>query len=197
MKTTITMQVKGFLDKEVTKTNEEGVEITENYTQLQTTFFNDKDKYEKATLKLNKLLTEDEKKELFNKVVTTNTESGLSVYGDVKSPIYATNKYEIVKGSKVEFEANTSLVGRVMNMIDKPMSENAKATENVVVLQVETKEGWNIRTIDIKIKGASLKDIKIEEDKEVLISNIKVFKWEIDGNKGTSYSTSILPTVAK
>lgn len=175
------MEVKGLEDR--VKINKETNTET-HYTQLQT-FEMKNDKLIKHTLKLNKQLSEKEKKDLINNVIVVNEQDNLNEYQiDDFTKTYSCDNYKIIKE-----DLETSFV------IEREISfkvDNIQEKDGVYLFQTLEQIDYSIKLFDVKVKEQTINP-KDFIGKNVIFTGINESKF----NGKTYYSTKSVPSIVK
>ena len=175
------MEVKGLEDR--VKTNKETNKET-HYTQLQT-FEMKNDKLIKHTLKLNKQLSDKEKKELIDNVIVINQQDNLNEYQiDDFTKTYSCDNYKI---TNEELETPFMVEKEISFKVDNILEKNSD-----YIFQALEKIDYSIKIFDVKVKGQILNP-KDFIGKNVLFKGIRETKF----NGKTYNSTETAPIIAK
>lgn len=175
------MEVKGLEDR-VKIDKETGKET--HYTQLQT-FEMKNEKLIKHTLKLNKTLSDKEKKDLINNVIVINQKDNLNEYQiDDFTKTYSCDNYKIIKE---ELETPFMLEKDISFKVDNILEKNSD-----FIFQSLEKIDYSIKIFDVKVKGQK---VNPEEfiGKNILFKGIRETKF----NGKTYYSTEAAPIIAQ
>lgn len=175
------MEVKGLEDR--VKINKETNTET-HYTQLQT-FEMKNEKLVKHTLKLNKTLSDKEKKDLIDNVIVVNEQDNLNEYQiDDFTKTYSCDNYKIIKE---DLETPFMLEKEISFKVD-----NIQEKDSDYVFQTLEKIDYSIKLFDVKVKDQTINPMDFM-GKNVVFKGIRETKF----NGKTYYSTQSVPSIVK
>lgn len=185
IKRTIISTIDGY--KYIKKENENVA------VQFQSLFLNkDKNKYEQKTVKLHKLLTENELDSLVGKIVKFDNVEEFNIDNNT---YFSANDFEVLEDvNDIDFKLEKTAEIKLLNVF----VQEVKDKENVIVLQTKI-----MLNKALKLENFKLKQDVFSEDlynkltalvgKKLMLKDIK----ETNFNNKTYYSTTSKPTVLK